>query len=110
MDAKYFLPVAFAVTLSHNRHAKRFSQENLAKQAGISRAQIGKLENASANPSVETMLKLSKALSLNLERFGSQLQANYDNVCTVLDGRFAETGANALHLYTKLNNDPLRKI
>lgn len=109
MDAKYFLPVAFAMTLSYNRKAKRLSQDDLAKQAGISRSHIWKLENASTNPSVETMLKLSKAFSLDLERFGGQLQSNYTNVCKVLEGCAAETGAKALHLYIKLNNNPLRK-
>ena len=110
MFDKYFIRVAFAVTLSNNREANRWSQEKLAEQAGISRSFIGKLESASANPSVETMLKLSKALGLNLERFGRNLQANYDNVCKVLTGCAAKNGANALHLYIKRNNDPLRKI
>lgn len=56
--------------LAHNlkRHRKRIglAQERLALEAGIDRTMLSKIERQIANPSVETLLKLSNRLGLHV--------------------------------------------
>jgi len=50
------------------RKWRDFTQESLAKEAGVSRAYINQLENGrSKNPSVWTMLAISKAFKVDVE-------------------------------------------
>lgn len=106
---KYFMRVAFAVTLRRQRLDRRMSQEALAKEAGVSRSYIAKLEKASANPSVEMMLKINQGLNLDLGKFGSDVQATYNNAVKLLSGCYDKSGADALHRFITLNTDPHRK-
>lgn len=48
------------------RAKKRFSQEAIAEIANIGQNQISEIENEHSNPSLETLIKLADALSVNL--------------------------------------------
>lgn len=48
------------------RAKKRFSQEAIAEMANIGQNQISEIENEHSNPSLETLIKLADALSVNL--------------------------------------------
>lgn len=109
MNGKYFMQVAFAEVLRRQRLGKYMSQEALAKKAGVSRSYIAKLEKDSANPSVEMMLKIYQGLNLDLGRFGSEVQATYNNAVKLLSNCYAKSGADALHRFITLNTDPHRK-
>jgi len=48
------------------REAAGLSQESLAEIAGLNRGYLGEIERASANPSIVTLEKISKALNIPL--------------------------------------------
>lgn len=48
------------------RQTKRMSQQDLANVTGIDRADISKIENANANPTIETLNRLAEGLGKKL--------------------------------------------
>ena len=58
--------VALAHNLKQHRKATGIAQERLALEAGIDRTMLSKIERQIANPSVETLLKLSNCLGVPL--------------------------------------------
>lgn len=48
--------------LKHRRLAKHWSQDDLAKESGVSRNEISRIELAKIQPRIETVQKLAKAL------------------------------------------------
>jgi putative transcriptional regulator len=48
------------------RLKKGLSQLDLAAACGFDESAIGRLENGNTNPTIKTLLKLSKALDVNL--------------------------------------------
>ena len=56
--------IAFAIY--ENRHRKGISQQKLADDTGIDRADISKLENAEANPTLSTLRRIAEALGKEL--------------------------------------------
>jgi transcriptional regulator with XRE-family HTH domain len=50
------------------REARAFSQEELAKRAGISRGYLAWLETARQDPTLTTLEKLAKALRVKVGR------------------------------------------
>ena len=48
------------------RERKNLSTRELAAKSGVSRSHIQKIENSEANPSIETMCKLAKALDVSV--------------------------------------------
>jgi transcriptional regulator with XRE-family HTH domain len=60
--------VAIAENLKHHRKENEMSQVELAKQSGVSQAQISAIENGNKpNPGVVTIKKLADALSVGVE-------------------------------------------
>jgi DNA-binding XRE family transcriptional regulator len=57
---------AFAFELERARSKKRISQSELARRAGVYQADISRIECAKANPSLNTLLKIAKALDADL--------------------------------------------
>ena len=55
---------AFGIRLKELRTSAMLSQLDLAKLSGIERAQISKIENGTANVTLETMEKLSNAIKV----------------------------------------------
>ena len=56
----------FVFELGRARHQKKISQAELAAKTGMRQADISRIENAKANPSLNTLLKIAKALDANL--------------------------------------------
>ena len=55
-----------AATLRQARKAKGFSQRELASRAGITQAQISKIERGEVNLAAETLIQVTRALDLEL--------------------------------------------
>lgn len=56
----------FALKMKTYREAKGISQEKLAEYANLHRTYIGSLERAEKIPSLVTVVKIAKALGLNI--------------------------------------------
>lgn len=63
MKIKTFL----AQNLKTVREKKNFSQKGMAEQIGISTKLYNELENATANPTLETLEKIAESLELSVE-------------------------------------------
>jgi len=50
--------------IKQTRLTQGITQENLAYSAGLNRAYVGYIENANRHPSIETVNKIAKALSV----------------------------------------------
>lgn len=48
------------------RLAKRWTQEDLAHEAGLDRSFVGSLERGERNPSLDTLCRIAKALGVKL--------------------------------------------
>jgi XRE family transcriptional regulator, regulator of sulfur utilization len=66
-----------ADNLIHVRRKKGFSQDQLARLAGIPRSTVTHMESGSGNPSLQNLIKLSAALQINIE----ELLARPRNEC-----------------------------
>jgi transcriptional regulator with XRE-family HTH domain len=62
----------FGKALRAIRTRKGFSQESLAEAAGLHRNMVNFLENGHRNPSMETIVKLAKALRVEPGKFFSK--------------------------------------
>lgn len=60
-------PLAVAISLRWARTKRGYTQAEVARRAGVSQAQIGKLETSSENPTVATLSKVAHALGAHLE-------------------------------------------
>lgn len=56
----------FALNMKACREARGISQEKLAEYAHLHRTYIGSIERAEKTPSLVTVVKISKALNINL--------------------------------------------
>ena len=56
-----------ATRLKTERKERGWSQEELAKRAGLERKTVNRIENQHYSPSVDTLVSLSKALSLPIQ-------------------------------------------
>ena len=65
MDSKQIFTV-FGAVLREARKAKGLSQERLAFDTGFDRTFISRLERGLTQPSLESILRLSKALDMTL--------------------------------------------
>lgn len=50
-----------------NREKKHLSQQELADKIGIDRANLSKLENGNANPSIHMLKRIAAALNMRLK-------------------------------------------
>jgi len=57
--------IAFGLTLRHYRKKIKLSQEKLAQESGLDRSYISLLERGLRQPSLSSILKLSKALKVS---------------------------------------------
>ncbi|NQY05683.1 MAG: helix-turn-helix domain-containing protein [Flavobacteriaceae bacterium] len=61
------------------RKAKKWSQDELAKQINASRVMVGKYERNDNAPSIEVLLKLAKAFEVSLDYLvGESVNAAFD--------------------------------
>jgi transcriptional regulator with XRE-family HTH domain len=63
--------VNFGVRLAELRRAKGWSQEALARAAGLSTSAVSKAENSGVDVSWSTAVKLADALGVSLDQFRS---------------------------------------
>jgi len=66
----------FGTNLERLRRERGLSQEDLAHAAGLERSYVGKLENARFSASLDTIEKLSVALSVPAIAFLEEREAN----------------------------------
>ena len=57
------------------RSAKAWSQHDLAAEAGVRQALVSSLESASANPTLESMARIARALGLSVAELLSDKDA-----------------------------------
>jgi transcriptional regulator with XRE-family HTH domain len=55
-----------AVRIRELRHAKGWSQEYLAEEAGIHRTYLGGIETARRNPSLRNLIRIARALDTTM--------------------------------------------
>jgi transcriptional regulator with XRE-family HTH domain len=60
------LALAIGVRVKHERQARRWTLDQLASAAGVSRRMVINIEQGAANPSVGTLLRISDALGVGL--------------------------------------------
>ena len=60
------LATAIGVRVRHERQARRWTLDQLADWAGVSRRALVNVEQGAANPSVGTLLRISDALGIGL--------------------------------------------
>ncbi|WP_426092877.1 helix-turn-helix domain-containing protein [Flavobacterium sp. DSR3-2] len=66
-DEQYKALVALGATIRRIREETTdFSQSKLAIEIGLSENQVGRIERGESNPTVKTLLKISKALKVDL--------------------------------------------
>lgn len=53
-------------SLVEARYRRHFSQADLARRAGLPQSTVARLEAEKANPTLKTLLKIAKALGVNL--------------------------------------------
>ena len=58
--------IKFGERIRELRHKLNLSQENLAELTNLHRTYIGGIERGERNPSLENILKISKALNISL--------------------------------------------
>ncbi|NLM17136.1 MAG: helix-turn-helix transcriptional regulator [Candidatus Riflebacteria bacterium] len=63
LDAEFTIVQA----LIDARKTSGFTQKELAERTGIAQADISKLENGNANPSIKTLQRLAKGLGMRLK-------------------------------------------
>jgi transcriptional regulator with XRE-family HTH domain len=60
--------------LQELREAAKLSKYGLARESGLSREYIGKLERGAANPTLPVTAQISHGLGMTLEQFTGQLE------------------------------------
>ena len=63
---KEFTKTRFSENLKSIRKTKNLSQESLAELMGIQRAQVWRWESGNGNPRLDTLIKLSKILNVQV--------------------------------------------
>jgi XRE family transcriptional regulator, regulator of sulfur utilization len=66
------------------RKKKGWSQEELAFEAGVHYTFVGKVERGESNLSLESVVKMTRALSVSLEEFFGTIEPNLSNSNTIL--------------------------
>lgn len=67
--------IAFGQALRHFRRKIKISQEKLSQKSGLDRSYISLLERGLRQPSLTSILQLSKALKISSVNFISEVEA-----------------------------------
>lgn len=78
---------AFGLTLRRLRIAKRISQEQLAHNSGMDRTYISLLERGLRQPSLSTMLGLSRALEVAFSELAKDIERELEEMAWESHGR-----------------------
>jgi len=79
------LDKAFGIALRKLRLAKKLTQEELGFEAGLRRTYISSLELGEKTPSLDTIFKLSLALSMPMSKLLKVVEKNIDPLSKGLD-------------------------
>lgn len=79
---------AFPEILKEKRKEKKWSQEELAKKAGISTMQVSRLESAKNLPTIPTLIRLSPYLGYSLDEL--LLSASYAGAVPTLEPTYVD--------------------
>lgn len=80
------LALAIGARVRHERQSRRWTLDQLAEAAGVSRRMVVNVEQGAANPSVGTLLRISDALGLGLPALVEPPQAKLVKVTNRGDG------------------------
>jgi transcriptional regulator with XRE-family HTH domain len=86
------LALAIGVRVKEERQARRWTLDQLAEAAGVSRRMVVNVEQGAANPSVGTLLRISDALGVGLPALVEPAQAKRVKVTRRGDGAALWTG------------------
>jgi transcriptional regulator with XRE-family HTH domain len=59
--------MAVGQRIAEGRKTKRFTQDDLAKQIGVSRTQLANIEIGRTNTSIPTLIAIARALGLSVD-------------------------------------------
>jgi transcriptional regulator with XRE-family HTH domain len=79
------LDKAFGIALRKLRLAKKLTQEQLGFEAGLRRTFISSLELGEKNPSLDTIFKLSFALSVPMSKLLKVVEKNINQISKNID-------------------------
>ncbi len=71
---------AFGIALKKARLKKKISQEDLSLVAGLSRVYISELEFGKKSPSLDTIFKVSNALSIKCSKMMDLTEAEFTSL------------------------------
>lgn len=71
---------AFGIALKKARLKKKISQEDLSLVAGLSRVYISELEFGKKSPSLDTIFKVSNALSIKCSKMMDLTEAKFTSL------------------------------
>ena len=71
---------AFGIALKKARLKKKISQEDLSLAAGLSRVYISELEFGKKSPSLDTIFKVSNALSIKCSKMMDLTEAEFTSL------------------------------
>lgn len=91
-DSTTALSVAIGARVKDMRQARRWTLDQLAAAAGVSRRMVVNVEQGAANPSVGTLLRISDALGVGLPALVEQPEPRPVKVTRTGDGAALWTG------------------
>jgi transcriptional regulator with XRE-family HTH domain len=91
-DSTTALSVAIGARVKNMRQARRWTLDQLAAAAGVSRRMVVNVEQGAANPSVGTLLRISDALGVGLPALVEQPEPRPVKVTRSGDGAALWTG------------------
>jgi len=86
------LALAIGVRVKQERQSRRWTLDQLAEAAGVSRRMVVNVEQGAANPSVGTLLRISDALGIGLPALVEQPQSKPVKVTRSGDGAVLWSG------------------
>jgi transcriptional regulator with XRE-family HTH domain len=92
-DSTTTLSVAIGARVKDMRHSRRWTLDQLAAAAGVSRRMVVNVEQGAANPSVGTLLRISDALGVGLAALVEQPEPRPVKVTRSGEGAALWTGA-----------------
>ncbi|MCA4755535.1 helix-turn-helix transcriptional regulator [Mycolicibacterium fortuitum] len=66
--------------IEQKREEKGWTRYMLAKQSGVSQSYIRPLEEGSNSPSIDVLIKISKALETSIDELVYETEETYENI------------------------------
>ncbi|PHS23064.1 MAG: transcriptional regulator [Robiginitomaculum sp.] len=72
--------VSIGIAISTLRHNAHLSQEELADKAGVHRTYISQIERAKKSPTINVLIRISKALNTSASKILEHIEKENDNI------------------------------